>query len=317
VLWGEDCLSHIVLRKRDEAVGLAQVAVVKAPLIRAGTALVFWGPLWRRRDREIRPEVFSLLIDTLRDEYVEKRGMLLRVIPNELNRDKDRVRAVLENAGYQSKGRFYKTYLLDITHSPDYLRKQLKQKWRNCLNRAESEELTIAEGTGPEIYNTFHEIFREMQKRKQFNDISIDPGTFLEIQKDLPPELKARIFVCKKLNDPLAGAVISVMGDTAILLLAASNDRGRKVMASYLLQWRLIEWLQMKGFRFYDMGGVSPSHPQVNHFKAGLGGEAVSHSGLFEQCSNPASALFDRSLGIMKTFKNRLKNTVRTVGHSS
>jgi lipid II:glycine glycyltransferase (peptidoglycan interpeptide bridge formation enzyme) len=77
-------------------------------------------------------------------------------------------------------------------------------------------------------------------------------------------------------------------------------------MASYLLQWRIIEWLRMKGVQFYDLGGISPSHPWVNHFKAGLGGENIAHAGLFEQCSNPVSSLFDRSLGVLKHSRKRL-----------
>lgn len=311
VLWGENCLSHIVFRDGNEVVGLAQAAVIKPPLIRAGTALIFWGPLWRKSGKQEDISFFSDLIELLRAEYVEKQGLFLRVIPNEMRRDEDEFRAVFEKRGFHRKGRFYRTYLLDITPSPDYLRKALQQKWRNCLSRSERENLTVTDGTSLEFYDAFYGIFREMQKRKQIAEISIDPKKLREIHRDLPLDFKTRIFLCGKEGSPLAGAVISAIGDTAILLLAASSLEGRKVRASYLLQWKIIDWLKIKGIRLYDLGGISPSTPWVNHFKAGLGGAAVSHSGLFEQCTNPASSLFDSSLGIIKNYKNHLGRAVR------
>jgi hypothetical protein len=311
VLWGENSLRHIVFKDGNEIAGLAQLAVIKPPLIRAGTALLFWGPLWRRSGKQEDLSFLSDIIELLRTEYVEKQGLFLRVIPNEMKRDIDGVRAVFESRGFHWKGRFYRTYLLDITPSTDYLRKALQQKWRNCLNRAERENLTITDSTSLESYAAFYEIFQEMHKRKQIADISIDPKQLREIHRDLPPDLKTRIFLCMKGENPLAGAVVSATGDTAILLLAASSPDGRKVMASYLLQWKIIEWLKAKGIRSYDLGGISPSAPWVNHFKAGLGGTAVSHAGLFEQCTNPASSLFDRSLGIMKNYRNHLGKAVR------
>lgn len=307
MLWGKSRLSHCVFSDGDRIAGIAQAATIKAPFINAGTALVFCGPLWRgsgkQRDAGILPDI----AEALRVEYVERRGMLLRVIPNELGDGKDRFFAAFQNAGFQWKGRFYKTYLLDISLPSADLRKNLKQKWRNCLNHAEKENLAIVDNTSLEFYDTFLEIFREMQNRKQFSVTSIDPVQLTKIQESLPADMKPIVFLCMNTGKPLAGAVVSAIGDTAILLLAASNSDGRKFMASYVLQWKVIEWLQMRGFLAYDLGGTDPSHPWVNHFKAGLGGNAASHVGIFEQCSNPFSYLFDRSLGIMKNCKNHFK----------
>jgi len=310
VLWGAGRLSHVVLRNGDEAAGIAQVAAIQTPVLRGGTALVFWGPLWRRRGGTENHRAFARLVESLRVEYVGRRGMFLRVIPNEMGSNENEVRETLERAGFSWKGRFYRTYILDISPPLVDLRKQLRQKWRNCLNRAEKEDLTVRDDTGNEVYETFYAIFQEMQERKKIAEISIDPLQLREIQKSLPEELKTRIFLCEKEKRPLAGAVISVIGDTALLVLAASNAEGRSVMASYFLQWNIIVWLKMKGVRFYDLGGTSPIHPEVNYFKAGIGGENVSHAGSFEQCANPLSSLFDRSLGILKYGRKSLSRKI-------
>ena len=114
VLWGADRLSHVVLRNGDEAAGIAQVATIQTPIFRGGTALVFWGPLWRRRGRTEDLRVFAQLVESLQAEYVGRRGMFLRVIPNEMGSNENEVRETLERAGFRWKERFYRTYLLDI-----------------------------------------------------------------------------------------------------------------------------------------------------------------------------------------------------------
>jgi hypothetical protein len=307
-LWEKARLSHLVLRDRGEVSGLVQVATIKAPLIRAGTSLVFWGPVWRKCGEKNDLRVFRAIVEALREEFVVRQGMLLRVMPVGLGMDTDAMHEPLEKTGFLWKGRFYRTCLVDIAPPADDLRRQLRQKWRNGLNRAERENLTVFDDSAIESYDAFHTIFNEMQRHKKFTDISIDPVRLRAIQKNLPDELKMQIFLCTKGKAPLAGAVVSAIGDTAILLLAASNADGRKAMASYLLQWRIIDWLKARNIRFYDLGGISPSHPSVNHFKAGLGGDEVSHAGLFESCTNPLSIVFDRSLGMIKNLGRSARN---------
>lgn len=300
-LWGAQRLSHLVLRCGEEVFGLAQVAAIQAPLFRAGTALVFWGPLWQRHGKPRDTEICAVLMAALRDEFVEKRGMLLRIIPHALGLYGTDVRAAAETAGFQWKGCIYRTYLLDISQPPGQIRKHLRSNWRNHLKQAEQKRLTVTRGTGLERYDIFYGLFAEMQRQKQFTESSFDPVRLRAIQQDLPDRLKTQIFLCSRDEEPVAGAVVSAAGDTAILLLAASSREGRTLKASYFLQWKVIEWLQSQGVRFYDLGGTKHAIPGVNHFKEGLGGKDVCHAGLFELCRNTASSLFDRSLGIMRS----------------
>jgi hypothetical protein len=302
MLWGKAKPEHVIMNNGGEPVGIAQVASIRAPLFRGGTALVFWGPLWKRKGLPENICAFSRLAEALRSEYVERRGMLLRVIPNESGGNTTEIRSHLEKAGFLYKGGFYRTYLLDLSLSADQLRKQLRQKWRNCLNRSEKEDLAVINGTDIDSYDAFSDIFRDMWMRKKITDIPIDPVKLRLILQDLPDDLKLRIFLCRKGGKPLAGAVISAIGNTAVLLSAASNEEGRKVMASYFLEWKIVEWLRDRGIGTYDFGGISPAHPSVNHFKEGLGGEEVGHAGLFELCTNRISSVFDKTLGIMRTF---------------
>ena len=49
--WGDSNLSNLILRKDREVVAMAQIRIRKLPIIKAGIATVFWGPLWRRKGR--------------------------------------------------------------------------------------------------------------------------------------------------------------------------------------------------------------------------------------------------------------------------
>jgi lipid II:glycine glycyltransferase (peptidoglycan interpeptide bridge formation enzyme) len=43
--------------------------------------------------------------------------------------------------------------------------------------------------------------------------------------------------------------------------------------ASYVIQWRAIQWLKEKGYRLYDLGGADPDKvPTTYHFKSRLCG---------------------------------------------
>src|SRR4051794_28000500 len=45
VSWGEKQLSHMVLRRGHEAVAIAQVRIVRVPVVGSGVAYVRWGPV--------------------------------------------------------------------------------------------------------------------------------------------------------------------------------------------------------------------------------------------------------------------------------
>ena len=46
-------------------------------------------------------------------------------------------------------------------------------------------------------------------------------------------------------------------------------------MRRQLLQWRVLQWLQQRGARVYNLHGIDPeANPGTYHFKAGLAGRA-------------------------------------------
>jgi len=289
VRWGEKNLSHLVLMKNGESVGLAQAAIRSVPLFKAGIAYVPWGPIWRRKDEKVDRRVFQELVGALKQEFADRRELQLRIAPNVVDAEAPGLREYLDREGFRTNSKVYRTLLLDLEPPLMDLRKGLDQKWRNQLNRSEKNGLQIVDGTSDELYSIFRRLYSQMIARKSFETF-VDVGEFSRIQTDLDDASKMMVMLCLSDNEPVAGLVGSAIGDTGIYLLGATNDAGMKSKGSYLLQWRFIEWLKERGFRWYDLGGIDPDgNPGVYHFKAGLGGQDVSSIGQFERCTNPIS----------------------------
>ena len=82
VRWGRKNLSHLVLKRNGEVVGMAQLRIVRPTRFNFGMAYLRWGPLCQRRGRELDAEVVLCMARALEEEYVGKRGLLLQILPN-------------------------------------------------------------------------------------------------------------------------------------------------------------------------------------------------------------------------------------------
>jgi len=313
VRWGKRSLSHLVLKVNNQVVGLAQVTIKKAPFIKAGIAYIPWGPLWQRKDEENKLENIHCLIKALKDEYVFKRGLFLRITPHYYeNEDKGDFASILRSEGFQQNVRSnrYRTLLLDLSQSLTEIRKNLDQKWRNQLNRSEKNKMTVMEGSSDDLYKIFLNLQNEMIARKQYEP-GVDYGEFREMQKDLPEHQKMRIIVCSHEGEPVTATIGSAIGNTGIYLLGATGDKGLQLKGAYLSQWLTIQWMKDRGCRWYDLGGINPeNNPGVYHFKSGLSGIDVRHIGQFERCQNQLSKILlhvGEGINRLKRMLNRRK----------
>lgn len=312
VHWGEHQLSHLVVERDFKVIAVAQVRVVQLPLARMGVAYVRWGPLCRSRGEPFDPAVLRLVYQALREEYVRRRGLLLRVLAPVFVADIPAMslRSVLVELGFVSNDRIdcYRTLRLDLTPPLEALRKGLDQKWRNCLNRAEKNSLTVKQGTGLELYDRFLEAYRRMRKRKQF-ETTVDVARFREMQRRLAEPLKLQTFLCEKEGRLLNAMVVSATGDTGIYLLGATSDEGLNMKGAYLLQWHVVRWLKEQGYRYYDLGGINPErNPGVFHFKQGLSGQDVRQLPAFELSAGRTTFLCVRAGEQARSLVSKLRS---------
>jgi hypothetical protein len=286
VHWGERQLSHLVVKRGSRVVGIAQVRLVQLPLIKKGVAYVRWGPLCRLRGESFNADALRQVTEAMRQEYGERRGLLLRMIPPVFTNDPfaNRLSETWSELGLSRnpEARVDRTMRVDLSVSLQDLRAGLHQRWRNYLKGAEKLGFTVTQGTGMEFYDKFLLAYREMMARKRF-DTTVDVDEFRRIQEELPEPLRMQIFLCEKEGKLFNALVVAAAGDTGIYLLAGTSNEGLNAKGAYLLQWRAIEWLKGRGFHWYDLGGINPDgNPGVFQFKNGMGGQDVHQAGVYE-----------------------------------
>lgn len=275
VSWGESSLNHLVVRKAGIAIGAAQVRLIKIPVIGRGVAYIRWGPVVRRTTGA-DPKALRVTLEAIQQEFARRRRLYVRIVPASFQQDTEgqAFSTICSELGFQveTEAAVYRTIRVDLTPSVEAIRKRLDGKWRNQLNAAERNGLTVLEGTGDELYDKFVRIYEEMMARKQF-DTTVDVAEFGRIQRALSDSKKMLVLICEKDGVPMAGLTSTGVGDTGIYLLGATSNEGMKFKGSYLLQWRMMQWLKERGCRWYDLGGINPDrNPGVYHFKTGFGG---------------------------------------------
>lgn len=299
VRWGAKNLSHLVLKQADEVRGIAQLRIIAPTPARVGIAYLRWGPLCCLRGQELDPAIVNAMAAALREEYVVKRGLYLEVLPNAAAGS--RRAEVFQAAFYDFDckagiGSYkYRTLFLDLSPSIEELRKKLLIKWRGHLNSAERNSLGVIQGISGEHYHAFSELYAQMWDRKKF-ETTLNVEEFGRIQEHLPANQRMAIFICEHGERPVAAVVCSAIGHSGIYLLGASNEEGRKLKGSYLLQWAIVRFLKERGVRYYDLGGIDPdANLGVYYFKKGLCGVDVSYIDPFIACENNLSAVFAKA----------------------
>jgi lipid II:glycine glycyltransferase (peptidoglycan interpeptide bridge formation enzyme) len=292
-------VSRLVLKRNGQAVAAAQVRLVRVPLLGSGIAYVRWGPLIRRNGDSLDLDVMRLAARALRNEFACRRGLVLRMNPAVFEEDASELASILADEGFGGTPNATPehTIVIDLTRSPEELRAGIRKEWRRQLRIAESHGLTIVDGTSDALFGDFVAIYGEMVRRKGFPEPN-DIMEFRAIQQGLPDQHRMRVMLCRAGDTTHAGLICSALGDTAVYLFGATSDAGMETRGSYLLQWRLMEWLKAEDVTRYDLHGVNAErNPGVYRFKSDLCGTANGrHVRFVGRFDCPGSALSSSSV---------------------
>jgi hypothetical protein len=306
-------VGSMILRKNGEIAAAALIRITKAPLVRAGIAYVMFGPMWRRRGIPVDLQVLQQAVRALRNEYVCRRGLVLRVFPTIFDEGAScNVVSALQSEGlepsHHNRGR---TILMDVSSPIELLRAGLRPHWGRELKVAEKKNLQVVEGTGDELFDSFISIYKEMVSRKKFAEPN-DVHQFRRVQSLLPDRYRMKVLLCMSGGQVCSGVVCSAMGNTALYLFGATSSAGLKSRGSYLLQWKYVEGLKQKGTSVYNLNGINPTaNPGTYKFKndlAGSNGRDLHYLGRFE-CREPvvsrvAIACGEALRAALRDFKN-------------
>lgn len=314
--WGDKKISHLILKKEGQVVAATQLWVVKIPIIGSGFAHISWGPMWRLRGQSLEPETVRHMLRSLKEEYVNRRRLLLRIRAYSVDStiEGEIVRSNLEAEGFQfqTKESRYHTYRLSLGSELQEIRRKFLPRWRRNLKKAENLDLTVISGDNDEMFQSFSILYHDMLSRKGFKEYVADMSKYANIQKSLPEKLKMKIFLCYYQGEVVAGETVPLLGDTGMYLLSATSTKSIELnlYAAYLVQWKIIEWLKQNGFQYYDLrGGVEGDMPGVKFFKSGLSGDEIFYLGSYENHNSKISYFMVRTgefLQDLNKIKNRL-----------
>jgi len=113
--WGERNLSHMVIRNGGEVVGLAQTSVVQAPLLGGVLAYVTFGPVWQRHNASTDFGHYKAIIGALTEEYVDRRGLCLRLRSWPYDMTDDCRQVILAERNWDEIRSHYETFVVDLS----------------------------------------------------------------------------------------------------------------------------------------------------------------------------------------------------------
>ncbi len=268
-------VSHLLLRDQGEPAAAVQVRLIGLRQPPFGVAYARWGPLWKSRGQEASERVFRHAVRALRDEYVTRRGLVVRLIPGICAAANEPYSQILSEEGFIWKGAQhpYRTILMDVRPSLEELENGFHQKWRKHLKRARTNNLEILEGEDDALFQALESVHKEMVARKRFSGAQ-NMGVYQRAQQLLAPDQKLKVVLCRVKGEIVAGALFSTMGDTALDLYRATSNAGVATYGSYLVQWHVLQRIREAGCKWYNLNGINPvRNPGGYQFKSQLAGK--------------------------------------------
>jgi lipid II:glycine glycyltransferase (peptidoglycan interpeptide bridge formation enzyme) len=282
----------VAVTRSKELIGLANLRVKKVPFANLGIAYSNYGPLTARND-EFSAELFGCCLDALRHEYVEDRGLLLRVVPpHRGGRWLDSAAACLKLRGFRPAPRIKadETFVLDLMPPLAEIRKNFSSRWRRQLSKAQRSNIEITRSVEPADFERLEPMFLNLVQRKGFT-VHQGAGFFRRVQEREHRSQQNVIHLARHEGELVAGHIGCFVGETAVYLIGAANAKGRELRASYFLQWAVIEYAKAVGNLFYDLGGIDQrANPDVYSFKEGMNGRFVKEIGAYEFAKGPMTS---------------------------
>ena len=282
---------HVAIDPGGELIGVASVRVRHLPVIGGGIAYVAGGPLTRLgRDDDI--DRLAKCLTVLEAEYVQRRGLTLRILaPLGSPEWNNRASGSFDRTNFipTDRSRNYRTFLIDIDRPLDDVRAGFSKYWRRNLRRADQREFVIRAGTTLEFFEELGPLYQRLRGRKQFQ-VELDADFYQSLQSQLTDDERFDALIVEHERQPVAGLVVSMLGDTCGPLVLAADESGLRNYAVYSLQWHSIVMAHERRLRYYDLGGIdAEGNAGVYNFKKGMRGLELCAPGPFE--SSPSGVL--------------------------
>lgn len=162
------------------------------------------------------------------------------------------------------------TIFIDLAPGEEAVLAGFNQSARRNIRKSEAAGVTGGpEEATPQNLEIMFELMKATEARAHYG---LRPREyFLDYWQLQIKAGQAQLFLARHEGEVLAGAVITYLGKRAWYKDGGSFDKKRELNASYLMQWRIMQWLMERGITNYDLVG-SPNRDQIDqpNSRAGL-----------------------------------------------
>jgi len=204
----------------------------------------------------------------------------------------DRQHIFSSPSGYRKVSRTYQpplTQIIDLDRPFDEVLKDMTKTNRYLYKKAAENKIKFNTSYKPTDLAKFLEM---MNATSQRTSASFKPNSYYQqLISVFGPKKQAGIAYASVDKDILVGAIFvdDNQSKTRYYMFAGSFDRARKYSANSPLLTYLIEGAHEKGFKYFDLFGVSAVE-DINHrwaglskFKRSFGGQEVKYMGTYEK----------------------------------
>jgi len=186
------------------------------------------------------------------------------------------------------------TVIMDLTKSSEYIWKNMHDRARRGIRKAEKKGLVVEEGKCLDDLLAYYQICRPTAKRLKISLISF--RVMESLWRNFSHRNNVKLFLAKYGSEPIAGVIIVRWQEKMWGWHGASLEQYWHLNPNLLIHWNIINWGINNGVKSYDIMGI-PCKKDENHPKYGLylfktqfGGKIVRH-GEYEKNFSPLKTL--------------------------
>jgi len=174
-----------------------------------------------------------------------------------------------------------RSWVLDIRPDAEQLLANFKMTWRQNVRVAERKGVIVREAATDSDFDAYYKLLEITSERDSFFIHSKDYHK--EVLRHFAPTGDGVLYLAEHDGEALAAKMLLRFGDCCWDMFGASSNNKRNLKATYLLQYRCIEWAKARGCSYFDFRAIpeilEPGAAMwgVYEYKKGFGGFSRLH----------------------------------------
>lgn len=166
---------------------------------------------------------------------------------------------------------------------------------RNNIKKTEKRDISVVEGTKEDIGDIYNSL---VDRRKAQSETQRSSVEYLkEVVEAFYPE-NINILIAKHKKKTMTGNILLYYKDTAYNWVGNAKIKLKGAHINDLVQWKTIQWVYEKGFKYYDL--VDVNKRSLGHFKSHFNPTIVPYFLATKYNSTPG--------GLLLRLHNHIKN---------